>query len=310
LKKIRLFVLAVTLTLLIAAPSFAATHSWEGEYCQTDSFFSISPNSAYLQAYYFYSPTTDIFFGKSTSHTGIAEYYVNDQTFVNFGRTILSNDDWDFMNMRISQIRGSYLFKCGFFAGLNYSSSYYDGDTEDETIFSPGYRYNFDDNSYIAFSVDYSNYVDDINGYDFDFRFYQDKYKIAGQIYKIKDGDVTAAMETAYQFTDTFTAGLSLSHDEYDNNWFETGFTWTPGSVIFDGIYGYDSDHYLMVNGMYRFTKNFAAGLRIYDEEDYDDLRGGAIIKFTSDKTNLSLLYFPENDSWSKKIEISFFKTF
>jgi hypothetical protein len=65
-----------------------------------------------------------------------------------------------------------------------------------------------------------------------------------------------------------------------------------------------------MLNDMYRFTDNFAAGLRWEHEEKYDESRYAALIKFTSGNTHFGLIYFPDDDYWGKEYQLSFFKTF
>jgi hypothetical protein len=223
-------------------------------------------------------------------------------------RSIMSTDLSAF---KTTFLNGSYLFNTGFFAGIKYGTITNSGDKIEQTVFSPGYRYSFDDNSYIAFSVDYSDYINDTTtiGYDLDFRYYQDTYKISGEVYKDEGENATAELETAFQFCDTFTAGLNLTYNGSHTD-FMTGFTWNPNPVILDFIYGYDGYHYMTINGMYYLTENFAAGLQVYDEEGYDDPRYGAILKLTSGDGHLALIFYPKNDSLGKEFQLSLFKTF
>ena len=136
------------------------------------------------------------------------EYYCDDQTFAEASYTFFP------MVSNVSNIKGSFLTESGFFIGMDYIST---AGLTNASLISPGYRFNLNDNGYIAASLDYvsvdflGEIVREVAGYDIDFKYYTEKMKFFGQIYvsnEVASWCVLHMLKMAY----SSTSGLIINY--------------------------------------------------------------------------------------------------
>jgi hypothetical protein len=260
-----------------------------------DTVYSIEKKEPYIRG------SITSFDSDATEFWG--EYYLNDQTFANLAYINANEADES-----LTYLKGSYLFDFGLFVGLDYIT------VDDENVFllSPGYRYNFNDNGYIAFSIDYLDYdgYSEVSGYDFDWSYYSDKMKFVGQLYKFKElDDLIIDINYAYQISDQITAGVTAT-SVFDivmdlGYTFNAGITWNVSNFILDLTYGnlfteIDQTQYYLVGVMYNINDTFGAGIDFQTFDDYIDDIVSYKFKYVTDTTTFGLRYTPENDSLSK----------
>jgi hypothetical protein len=224
-----LLVLALTAVLVMAAHSMAlgANHHATGDLPSlgetfntvwTDTWFYIdaeSPKVLFAGAY------------SSNSSSVNAMYFKNDQTFA----------EASFDNSNVGDytvIFGSYLFSNNIFAGMDYMEYF-----GDYVLLTLGYRFDIGDNDYVALSFDYQAAASGLGstgtrGYDLDFKFFGDKYYLFGQLYFYDSGTDRHYVALSYQFSETFTGGISVQLLGSSSNEVLVGFTWAPENWIVD----------------------------------------------------------------------------
>lgn len=271
MKKFSVLVLVSFLMLTVATGALAAVHNSWGDFVN----YSTGRDMGIVTygGWYYIEPESPYLIGnlKSTSQaTDIGGlYYLNDFTFAEVA-TIDDTEDAVF--------RGSYKFDNGLIVGL-------DGGTkeDDYAMFSLGYFYALDKNSFVAISGDYdiSDTGDGLLGVDVDFRYYTDKMRIFGQVYSA-DKNCSAAngkdqtfidLGVNYKLQDNLVVGAGLSSND-DTTVFGFGGTYSVAELVVDGTLEYDTDEEdttLKLMGMYNFTEELTAGLygEFNDDEDY-----------------------------------------
>jgi len=256
-------------------------------YRNTDTWFKIAAEEPSL----FVGGASFDSSGDGTNFIDV-DYYQNEQTFL--AVNVLSDDN------TISDLKGSYLFNCGFFIGLDYA---FDEDNNEYNI-APGYRWNFNDQGYLAASVDYLGGEDvdsDINGYDLDFRYYLDNAKLFAQIYLPDEGDSSLEAGAVFQARDNLALGLYLLNWD-DENGFLTGMTWSGEKFVFDCDYGYNtarnyfaSVHFYDLSGMFNLSDSFRMGAQ-YTKYGESDPIYTLKIKYADDASQFFFGYTFETD--------------
>ncbi|MGD9156189.1 MAG: hypothetical protein PVG90_11910 [Bacillota bacterium] len=243
-----------------------------------------------------------------------AEYFKNDQTFVNL--TYHSNSD----DEKSTILKGSYLFKNNFFIGLTHLNSD-DSYKYIRTSISPGYRFNFPAGSgYLAVSLDYyadSDFDDapdpDVLDYEVNGRYYTDRSRFYGQVIifnKDPMGDCQFYKAGgAYKCSDNFVLGAAFEKVTDDYTQFEIGGTATFGKLDADFKYlkrDCDSsdnyEQYIYLNLLYSFVDNLRAGLEVIntdysDRDDYDPYLIAKAKYTINDQNALTLMYHFKNNS-------------
>jgi len=223
------------------------------------------------------------------------DYYFNEQTFINLNYLLPESGD------SAVNLTGSYLWKRGIFCGLDY----YTYDDYNDSIISPGYRFNIGDKGYVGFSVDYRStninwYDDGVIGYELDSEYYRDNLAFYGAIY-LAEGDDELEVETEldYRLAEKLVAGVILGHAD-DENGFTVGMTCTPSQWVIDGKYGYEAnEHYYQLNGVYYFTKNFGGGLE-YAKEGKEEEVLTYKLRYLNDKFCLTMFYSEQDNAGEK----------
>jgi hypothetical protein len=297
MKKYLVLSLVLSLMLLVTGSASAAVHNFTGDFTNPFLLPDFSRYGSPLFEGWYYiekdnpSVTVRGLFPKNGNVFGF-EYFQNDQTFIDVTHV---NPDSDNSS---TCVKGSYLFDNGFFAGLDYGSN---GDVSQTTL-SPGYRFNFDDNGYIAASLDYA--VNDqfyrdsgIVDYELTARYYTDQFRVYGNI-NIPNDKVVGTDQSylwaggAYKFSDNVVLGANYRRLN-DINSYDIGCSATFDRLGAEVSYS-DGDagvsYSTGVNLVYSFTDNFRAGFQTTKVENLDDLYWLAKLKYTVDDKNAVVL--------------------
>jgi hypothetical protein len=294
MKKLLVLSLVLTLTLLTAGSTIAAVHNFNGDFWSPNLMpdFSEKEMPEFEGWYYIEKDTpSGAARGKFGDDNALgAEYFQNDQTFAN----LYLNDPEN--GSSVTYLKGSYLLDNQFFVGLDLGDS--------QITFAPGFRYNLDDNCYIAASLDYavndeySGYQDsglidmEING-----RYYTDLMRVYGQLILPNDDVVTSAdtfllVGGAYKYADNIIVGGALA------TWGGKHYLEAGCSTTFDKagaeLRFIDDDGATKVdcNLLYSFTDQIRAGLETYKKEGVSDpyiiIKG----RYTLDEKNFAILMY------------------
>jgi hypothetical protein len=321
MKKCLVLFMVLSLMFLVTGSVSAAVHNFTGDFINPflmDDFSGPSFEGWYSIEKDSPSVTTRGLFPENYDLYGF-EYFQNDQTFANL--TYFSPDNGD----SETYLKGSYLFENNFFVGLDYGT---DGDVSHSTL-SPGYRFNFGDDGYMAVSLDYAAdddyllYVDKgIIDYEITAKYYTDLSRIYGQIV-IPNEDVVVTDKTffyvggAYKLSDNVVLGANFTNGPKLVLYPYYGLVWTDcttydlgATATFDKlgvelkyeVTSYDDlndeTNATSLNALYSFTDNIRAGLQATKQENVDDPDLYAKIKYTVDDTNsIILIHKFANDS-------------
>ncbi|HBE78074.1 MAG TPA: hypothetical protein DDW65_09895 [Firmicutes bacterium] len=281
MKRLLIAFLACGLLLGLPLSSFAAVHPLNSEFVnwsttqelltimfrpENDQWFDCSKPQPSLNIEAVHFPKSKSAFGFPESQYLALNFSVNDQSFVSIAYTDLFKDQ---PMEKIEFVAGSYLFDCGLFLGLNDLHSRA-GALDDVYDASPGYRFNLNDNGYIALSCDYLDSGDDsdIGGYEADGMYYLKKAKLFGEIYQSdsSDGNDYYMLGANVALSDEMTMGMkieSINNSFEDQNVYQVGFTWSKNKVIvnskFGKCYGYDFN-YFAYGVTYSFNDNWNLG--------------------------------------------------
>jgi hypothetical protein len=295
MKKLLSLALILCLTLLMAGGALAAVHNFTGDF--DNPFLQPGYSGPSFDGWYYIekddpSATVRATFPENHNDLGM-EYFINDQTFVNIYYADPDKGD------SIAYLKGGYLFDNNVFVGLDLAS---DNDNTQATV-SPGYRFNLDDNCYVAVSLDYAVnddmlYVDsglidlEISG-----RYYTNDSRVYGQIIFPND-DVTVNDDIfiyaggAYQFDDNIVVGA--------NFWQENGDTTVDlgATTVFDKLEAEgrlviaDDANAVDCNVLYEFAANIKAGLEVSKVEHVSDPYLTVKGKYTIDDQNSAFLFY------------------
>jgi hypothetical protein len=313
MNRISIVILSITMLLALATGTQGAIHSGSSDFTTygftlseiasmqlgADTWYDITPNAPNLKASYFrIEDTVAMFYG---------EYYLNDQTFVALA-WVAPDDSGGSVDSELG-LSGSYLFNFGLFIGFEYFTL--------DVIASPpgppfdaaynlsiGYSYSLGENSYVAFSVDYTSVPDvdfaEIVGYDLDLVYYFDTGRVYFQYYLPTDegflDDNGLDLGAAFQVAETVVLGFNYNaaDDEYD---YDLGLTWKPEFMIFDFQIGGDDmeNNYYNLGFLFHLNENYHLGL---EWRQYEDVDAQITLKFkyTNDTSQFLLAYALEND--------------
>jgi hypothetical protein len=327
MKKTLVLALVCVLTVVVSAGAMAAVNSGEADFVNyatgrqvdTGSFggwYYIEPESKFFNANVQNVkevPNTD----DRTDFNSI--FYLNDFTFAEVGTAASGSDD-------ITYLRGSYKFENGIFAGLDVNSK-----SDNYTVLTAGYAYSLGENSYIAFSGDYdaSKKADWWLGYGLNYRYYTDRMRTYGQVYRsygkssVGDEAYIVDLDAAYKLAEHFVAGAGVSYkdceNQKDNTSYNVGGTYTMDALVVDGRYKsiYDSasdsnKSKYEVMGMYGFTDKITAGAYYANDESLTDKDVYAVkAKYAlADNTQIRFSYQFDNDDLGEVIYLGYNKTF
>lgn len=308
MKKLFILSLAACLVLSMGAVTMAANHNFTGDFVNPFQLADFSTYSQSFDGWYYIekddpSATVRLYSDDDVFALG-GEYFLNDQTFVNF-----AYDDQDNFDS-VSYLKGSYLFKNGLFAGLDFA----DNSDDTQANLSAGYRLNLSKDAYIAFSLDYAMndyaYADTgIIDYEIYGRYYTNNARFYGQLL-IPNEDVVYTDEAyfmvggAVKVADNVVVGANIiKFDDFD--YFDLGATVNVDKWELELQYA-DLDNVgsaVSANALYSFTKALRAGIQITDVEDVDDLDLDLKLAYDIDAINsLKLVYQLENDSYDSLI--------
>ncbi|HYH03025.1 MAG TPA: hypothetical protein VEC37_07995 [Bacillota bacterium] len=307
MKKVVILSLVLALTLTVAANASAAVHNFTNDF--TNPFLMPDFNDADMPGFegWYYigkdgsSATARGAFPEDYTALGF-EYFKNDQTFANLSHFAPEEGE------SATFLKGSYLFKNGFFAGLDYGSF----DDMSQMTLSPGYRFDLAKKAgYVAVSMDYLANRDFINeledsgivDYEVNARYYTKNSRVYGQLI-IPNEDVTGSDEMylyaggAYKYSKNIVFGANLM-DNGDKTKFDIGCTTGFDKLGLEFKYENDDENNnLYFNALYSFTKDFRAGLQINKKDAADDPYLFAKFKYDVNKQN-SLVFIQrfKNDS-------------
>ncbi|HYH01694.1 MAG TPA: hypothetical protein VEC37_01190, partial [Bacillota bacterium] len=262
------------LTLLIwnSSGAWGMVHS-SGEMFLTDTWYSVEPEQPSWQLAYQKLSGSNTYIAKS-------DFYQNEHTFFQVNSSKI-------FRFKLWELAGSYLFDSGFFVGLAHS----DTSSSDSTLIAPGYRFNLNEQSFVALSLDYlsSSGADRVTGYDLDLHYYGDSFKFIGEIYRPRDDEAEDTYVDA-GFAIAVTKGLVVGCD-YNNDYHDlsAGFTYNTKPLIIDYEYlnSKDEDYaYSKLSGMARLGAYCGVGMEYLKYTDISDPRYTLKFKFTNDKTN------------------------
>jgi hypothetical protein len=305
MKRASSILLAAMLLLVAATCSLGAVKNIGGDfYSESDSSYWVDYfNPRSVDTWFSIAPDTKRvkLIGGSIENVGsgfAAEYYLNDQMFASVAS--LTNDG-GLGTDSFTTVKGSYLFGFGLFLGLEYATY----DTDNYFVFSPGYRFNFGDDSYLAISADYfdGDGYSDMMGYEINAKYFTDNLKFYGGVYMPDENydstDLYLLLGVNFQVSDTVVIGL-MYYDEEDNSEYTLGFTWTLERFILDFKYYADDDDDTSyeLGGMFLINEAIGVGLGYLDEDWLDDAQLSVKFKYVTDTNEFSFIYKLENDSY------------
>lgn len=257
----------------------------------SDTWYTITPNQNILKS--------DLFSMDEIANFNL-DYILNDQTFAGLSILDLSGDTF-------TDFRGGYLFDFGLFVGLNYYDL--DSDVSFYTL-SPGYRFDLNDQTYLALSFDYTVVNDEnfeeISGYDLDFAYYGDTAKFYAQYYAATEewmNDFNAFdLGGAIQTTDEIVIGFNYySIDAVDYSDYDVGLTWTPDFMTFDLQLGTIlEESFYSISGIFNVNENIGLGLEAFNWDPIDDHRIMLKFKYQNDASKFIFGYVIENDFYDE----------
>jgi hypothetical protein len=281
MKKIQILLFALCLILMASANTLAAVHNFTGDFSNPFLWGQSYLNSFRTFEGWYYiekdrpSATVRSSFSESRNVFG-AEYFQNDQMFIDIvGYHSDSGSD-------ITLLNGSYLWDNGIFFGLEYINN----SSAHQTILSPGYRFSFQNDSYLALNADYSLEDDaayrnsGVIDYVISGKYYTDRSRLYGEI-NIPNQDVIGVNQPyfwaggAVKVSESVVLGANIGH--YDTqNYYELGATCSFDKLgvefNYDYVNGYYSDQYAVdLNTLYSFTDTLRAGVQVTKVQDIDD---------------------------------------
>jgi hypothetical protein len=330
MKKTLVLVLVCALSVIVSTGAMAAVNSGEADFVnyatgrQVDTggfggWYYIEPESAFFNANV-QSVKDEPNVKDRTDFNSI--FYLNDFTFAEIGTKANALDGTD----DITYLRGSYKFDNGIFAGLDVNSK-----SDNYTVVTAGYAYALGENGYIALSGDYdtSKKADWWLGYGINYRYYTDKMRTYGQIYRPYGGsDVgeeayIADLNLAYKLTDNFVAGVGVNYNDFKDSKDYTnaniGGTYTKDALVVDGRYNSNYDSTTDSNksmyelmGMYGFTDKITAGVYYANDETLTkkDIYAVKAKYALTDDTQIRLSYQFKNDDLGDVAYLGYNKTF
>lgn len=293
MKKLIVVFLAFVMLLLTAGVSEGTVHNLKGDFFPYSDFreiimginvakndlqwFTIKPGSPYL--------TGAIDYSEDTQNYGVY-YFQNDQMFAELH---------DFVSGPYSTycLRGSYLFDFGLFAGIN---RYQYSDGGDQTYLSAGYRYNLDDQSYIAASLD-QDLDHSATAIDLDGVYFLDRMKVSGQLFLPDDEDLILDLGVNYQLNDSLVCGVKLNN-VYDNLGYLLGLTWSKDNLVLNGKTGNDAffdETFLGAGVCYQATKELNIGADVTSYEGNSDPVLAFKVKYVTPGVNICFNYLVNN---------------
>lgn len=299
----KLFVLSLTLCLvvLLTSATSAATHPFTSDFTNQylmldfgsyepffDGWYTIEKEAPSLTFRGFFPDDLNVLAG---------EYFKDDQTFAD-----IMVEDYDGFD-NTAYIKGSYLFKNGFFAGLDYAAA----SGNSQVVISPGYRVNMNKNAYIAFSLDYAfdgdGYIDHgIVDYEIYGRYYTKQSRFYGQLL-IPNEEIVFTDEPylmaggAVKVAKNVVLGANLiKNGDYD--YIDFGATTSVDKLKLELQYAHDHNYgnVFKLNSLYDFTKIFRAGIQANKFVDADKLIYELKLAYTIDKQNSLKIIFQFDD--------------
>lgn len=279
----------------------------------TDTWYDITPNEPNFKISYFRV--------EDAISLLYSEYYLNDQTFAMLAWA--APDDSTSVGSELG-LSGSYLFNFGLFVGLEYFTldviASPPGPPFDSAYnLSVGYSYSLGENSYVAFSVDYTSVPDvdfaEIVGYDVDLVYYFDTGRVYFQYYLPTDegflSDNGLDLGAAFQVADEVVVGFNYNaaDDEYD---YDLGLTWNPEFMILDFQYGateMDDEDFYAVGALFHLNDLIHLGFD-WNQPNGEDGQITLKFKYTNDTSRFLLAYALENDYAPAMYYLSYKMTF
>ncbi|MCL6589546.1 MAG: hypothetical protein K6U80_06290 [Firmicutes bacterium] len=224
MKIISVFLLVCSLTLGIAINAMGAILLNEDNML-TDTWYGLDPPPGPHYRAYSYVPYTNSVYLNS-------EFYYNDHSFV----LISINDEQVDV---ATNIKASILFPVGVFYGIKavYGDNYL---TRGIILGSLGYRWNLNDQGYLAFSIENARGQENIV-YALDGEFLSDSFKITGDVHCSNNG-TSAILQGRVKVNDNLVAGIDI---DTTNEGYYIGLTWKSSAyMIFDGKAGIHSNNF------------------------------------------------------------------
>jgi hypothetical protein len=317
LKKLLLTITAFGLMLGISGAAFGAVHSTNGDFINwstgemnfsVNGLFALYTGKA-ADTWYTVAPEINVFKAEVMSSDGFSsyggEFILNDQTFAGlnvFNDIGMVGPPID----SLTNLRASYLFDFGLFVGIDYYAL--DGGSYDSLYtISPGYRFGFGDDNYVALSLDYMVNPDmdfaEIVGYDLDIVYFFAGGRFFFQYYSATD-EAQMMRDTAYdlgvvfQVADEVVIGANYYNVE-DSSDYSVGLTWTPDFMVLDlqiGTFMEESNYAL--SALFSIGANWALGLGYESFEPFSDDKTIFKVKYMNDSSKLIFGYVLENDSY------------
>lgn len=249
-----------------------------------DQWYTVTPEKPCRQISFYRHP--------DVNQVGIfGEVFQNAQTFFNvsYGHSYEHSyfNFSDIIDKESSNIdlNASYLFNSGLFFGISYYQNCYSVEVNQDgfwknvlkyhytsTYYTPGYRYNFNEHSYAALSMDI---LDDDQttktvSYEFLLKHYTSNLYYSSRVYHYLSSDQSSNTYIDnllnYQFSNQFVGGIDTTLNkslQLDNC--SAGFTWTtqPFIVNFETIHYGSGANSQFFYSFYQISPNFGFGLQL-----------------------------------------------
>lgn len=220
-----------------------------------------------------------------------AEYYQNDQTFINLSYNAPANNDAG------TFLKGSYLWDNGWFGGLGLGLLPFGGGDTTQLTLSPGYRYNFPGNAgYLAASLDLSateDYYSNAGLIDLEVaaRYATQQSRVYGQVI-LPNKDVVMYEDIYYhcggvvRTAKNIVCGADLLSINGQTR-YHLGFSSAINQYGFEARYVRgDGGSWIDLNLLYALNPNCRAGLAIKKQDNISDPYLTAKLKYTFDPQN------------------------
>jgi len=320
-------VLTVIITLVFTFSStsnvFGMMASYFGE--PDDLWYTVTPEEPFRQIGYYNVP-------ELKKYELSSQIYQNDQTFFNISYEDHSHElsipEWGIdLYSDIMDINASYLFDSGIFIGLEHNrhlnientmESTATWDTNNITFISPGFRYNYSQNSYVAFSVDILDDEEETEtyGYEFNLKHFQDKIYWETNIYHYlsdySNHDTNINCQLNYQFSNQLVGGISsyFYQNDYLDDSFYAGFTWTPQPLIINFRYNYQSSdtNSQSLYAIYQANQNIGLGLQLYKSSEIPKTSYSYTLRSRIGNGHIKISYHPHYDNFLENYSLVYYQ--
>lgn len=289
-----------------------------------DQWYTVTPEKSSRQIKFYSYPD-----GPDFTQNGIlGEVYRNDQTFFNvsYEHSYLNFPNISHEERSNIDLNASYLFNSGLFFGISQNhyrlsiEEYWGGSWKNaykfhrtSTYYSPGYRYNFNEHSYAAFSMDIRDDEQSTAtvGYEFLLKHYTDNFYFRSRIYHYQSSNTYIYNLLNYQFSNQLVGGINTTLNkslQLDNC--SAGFTWTaqPFIVNFETNHSDSGDNSQYLYSLYQINPNLGCGLQLIKYPHNSNPDYSFVLSTQLPQGKLRFFYSPKQDDYRKYYSIVYYQ--